>query len=172
MSRVRFLTAMAISSIVTDEVGELLILDGRATPPLAFEWLLIEGFVRKKLPLPTGVPGTTKARGVLSRNGRFGASTYLKAPGVFGFNGIYKPLATGIGLVTTELHPDERARELAVAWEREQGLLGVVDGSDSSTGGRLKRRLVEAVRSAVAVRSEEHTSELQSPLRISYAVFF
>src|SRR3546814_2495428 len=33
MSRVRFLTAMAISSIVTDEVGELLILDGRATPP-------------------------------------------------------------------------------------------------------------------------------------------
>src|SRR3546814_17559612 len=73
MSRVRFLTAMAISSIVTDEVGELLILDGRATPPLAFEWLLIEGFVRKKLPLPTGVPGTTKARGVLSRNGRLGA---------------------------------------------------------------------------------------------------
>src|SRR3546814_13988265 len=63
MSRVRFLTAMAISSIVTDEVGELLILDGRATPPLAFEWLLIEGFVRKKLPLPTGVPGTTQARG-------------------------------------------------------------------------------------------------------------
>lgn len=150
MGRIRFLTAMAVASIVTDEVGEVLVLDGRATPSLAFEWVLIEGFVRKKLPLPTGVPGTTKAKGVLSRNGRLGASTYLKAPGVFGFNGVYKPLATGIDVVTTELLPAERARELAVAWEREQGLPGFVDGPESSAGGRLRRRLVEAVRSAVA----------------------
>lgn len=149
MSRIRFLTAMAVASIVTDEVSEVLVLDGRATPSLAFEWLLLEGFVRKNVALPTGVPGTTKARGVLSRKGRLGASTYLKAPGVFGFNGVYKPLATGIRLVTNELLPDERARELVVTWEREQGLAGFVDANDSSDGARLRRRLVDAVRSAV-----------------------
>src|SRR3546814_11859318 len=126
MSRVRFLTAMAISSIVTDEVGELLILDGRATPPLAFEWLLIEGFVRKKLPLPTGVPGTTKARGVLSRNGRLGASPYLQPPGVFGSHGIYQPLASALVLVPTQPHPAEEARARAVAVERDNELLDFV----------------------------------------------
>ena len=152
MSRVRFLTAMAVSSIVTDEVGDVLVIDGRATPSLVFEWLLLEGFVRKKIELPTGVPGITKARGVRSNGGRLGAGTYLKAPGVFGFNGVYKPLATGIDLVTDDLMPEGRASDLVAAWEREQNLPGFLSGSSSSAGGKLRVRLASAVRAAVDAR--------------------
>jgi len=150
MGRVRFLTAMAVASIVTDEVGELLITDSRATPPLAFEWLLLEGYVRRNLTLPTGIPGTTKARGIRSSGGRLGASSYLKAPGVFGFNGVYKPLATGIQLVTDDLLPAAGAADLVAAWEKEQGLPGFLNGAPASAGRKVKDRLVTAVRAAVA----------------------
>lgn len=150
MGRVRFLTAMAVGSIVADEVGELLIVDGRATPPLAFEWLLLEGYVRRALTLPTGIPGTTKAKGIRSSGGRLGASTYLKAPGVFGFHGVYKPLATGIELLTGALLPSARAADLVGVWEKEQDLPGFLNGATGSSGRKLKDRLVTAVRAAVA----------------------
>lgn len=149
MSRVRFLTAMAVGAIVNDEVDEVSRNDGRATPALAFEWLLLEGFVRKNIALPTAVPGIAKARGVRSAGGRLGADTYLKAPGVFGFNGVYKPLAVGVNLVTDELRPNGRATDLVSVWEREQNLQGFLTGSSSSDGGKLRVRLASAVRAAV-----------------------
>src|SRR3546814_18703318 len=60
MRRVRFLTAMEIPSIVSDEVGERFIPDGRETPPLAFGWMLIVGFVRNKHTISHIIPGATK----------------------------------------------------------------------------------------------------------------
>jgi hypothetical protein len=153
MVRVRFLTAMAVGAIVTDEVGEVLIVDGRATPSLAFEWLLLEGFVRKNITLPFGVPGRLKAQGIRSAGKRLGAGSYLKAPGVFGFNGVYKPLATGIDLVTDALLPAARAADLVAAWEQEQNLPGFLSGGAGTAGGKVRRRTAEAVRAAVEATS-------------------
>src|SRR3546814_7143717 len=73
-------------------------------------------------------------------------------------------LATAIGL------PEEMVGEQFAAYDRmadaartEASLLSLLDNDDPDEG---------AVRSAVAtLRSEEHTSELQSLMRISYAVF-
>src|SRR3546814_5957199 len=61
------------------------------------------------------------------------------------------------------------------SWERRDGFGG--GGYWSSTGalyhGRLKLRdaASEAIDKSIFGRSEEHTSELQSLMRISYAVF-
>src|SRR3546814_4562395 len=44
-------------------------------------------------------------------------------------------------------------------------------GAPFQCGGELVRRAVSDQRAAVEDRSEEHTSELQSLMRISYAVF-
>src|SRR3546814_8022379 len=46
-----------------------------------------------------------------------------------------------------------------------------VCGIGAGTGGRTGGGAAEAICTAPALRSEEHTSELQSLMRISYAVF-
>src|SRR3546814_3867999 len=79
------------------------------------------------------------------------------------------------GCVTAATGPDRR-------WQREAGILR--DGSTSTTPKALpticahaaRRRARRSSRAAKAstgagTRSEEHTSELQSLMRISYAVF-
>lgn len=129
MGRVRYLTVMAVASIVTNEVGELLILDGRATPSLAFKWLLFEGYVRRSVPLPRPWHLQGEAGARPQRSPR--RELLPEGTGGVGFNGIYKPLATGLNLVTSHLLLAERARELALAWERENDLPGDVDGVDS-----------------------------------------
>src|SRR3546814_9099217 len=90
-------------------------------------------------------------------------------------------------------HPGQRIRELHfVAGARLLALQDVehlgsedVASDDRQGGGRIRRlRLLDQaadfrktavlapdVQHAVAIRSEEHTSELQSLMRISYAVF-
>src|SRR3546814_2906840 len=45
------------------------------------------------------------------------------------------------------------------------------DQADTAGGGNLGRGVARAARLAAFSRSEEHTSELQSLMRISYAVF-
>src|SRR3546814_5490118 len=55
--------------------------------------------------------------------------------------------------------------------ETAQQLVGEETGETYSSGQRLKLRLAEANPVSGALRSEEHTSELQSLMRISYAVF-
>src|SRR3546814_10377291 len=46
-----------------------------------------------------------------------------------------------------------------------------IQGNVLPTGGALKFRALGHDKSTIATRSEEHTSELQSLMRISYAVF-
>src|SRR3546814_3118122 len=66
---------------------------------------------------------------------------------------------------TTDLGPDERAAQLRLGavLQSEEGVLRVFPA-----GGEFRRG--EPLRLHV-LRSEEHTSELQSLMRISYAVF-
>jgi hypothetical protein len=57
-----------------------------------------------------------------------GASRYLKTPKVFGFHGVYRRLATHLGLVDDELTLNEYGRRLARIWATEQGYPDLVDG--------------------------------------------
>src|SRR5437899_7267851 len=63
MSRIRFITAMAVCSSATEGFAELPPGDGVSTPYLAFEWLLVTALARERS-LPeealAAVPGIMK----------------------------------------------------------------------------------------------------------------
>ena len=140
MQRFRFLTAMAVSATSCSDLVDHDSSDGRTTWPVAFEWLLIEAFVRRKIPTP-GVPGALKTKTVVARGERLSAGTYLKGPNVFGFHGVYKPLAVSLGIVTPDLAPGTNCAALTQAWERAHGLDGFTDGRPGTPGNRLRRRI-------------------------------
>lgn len=151
MSRVRFVTAMAVGALVCEPLLDTPSKDNVSTPAVCFEWLVVEAFVRRlHNAVPPGVPGSLKARNVISRQQRLSASTYLKAPSVFGFHGVYKPFAVDSRVVSTQLEPGRRCVEVARAWEQDQGLAGFIDEFPGTEGGLLRRRLRTAVGEALA----------------------
>lgn len=151
MLRIRFITAMAVGALAVQDLWDEPPSDGKTTPAIAFEWLVIEAFVRRipPNPIPPGIPGTQKARAVTSKGQRLSAPTYLKSPSVFGFNGIYKPFAVDAGAVSGELLPAARSIELVQAWEQEQGLEGFAAAISGTAGGRVRGQIATAVRTAL-----------------------
>ncbi len=150
MQRVRFVTAMAVGAMACETLADELPGDGISTPAICFEWLVLEGFVRR-LPaheIPVGVPGSQKARVVVNRGQRLSAATYLKGPSVFGFNGVYKPFSVDAGIVGTDLAPGPRCADLVRAWEAEQGFVGFTDSVPGTDGARLRSHLRDGVRAA------------------------
>lgn len=141
MNRFRFLTAIAVASAVCEDFIEERGSDGRTTPQVAFEWLVLESFAHRSSTVPVGVPGMQKARAVRDRRDRLSANSYLKAPSIFGFHGVYKPLAIEFDIVTPTLGPGKRQHELVSAWERDNDLIGFLDRSQDSDGGWLRRDL-------------------------------
>lgn len=151
MLRLRFVTAMAVGTMACETLADEMPADGITTPAIGFEWLVIEGFVRR-LPLremPAGVPGSQKARAVISRNERLSAATYLKGPSVFGFNGVYKPFAVDTGIVTADLETGVRGAGLVRAWELEQGFAGFTDDVPGTEGRKLRVAIRDQVRQAL-----------------------
>jgi hypothetical protein len=126
MNRVRFLTALTVGAVVTEELVYLPPTDGESMPSVCFEWLVLESFVRKNKQTQAleaiGIPGTSKASAVLAKGQRLTAANYLKAPRVFGFFGVYLPLAIGLRLVDDARLPGERWTELTRVWETENEL--------------------------------------------------
>lgn len=122
MQRVRFLTAMAVGSQVNERPkGDTS--EGDVSPNLVWEWLVVEALVRalgddRQV---WGVPGTQVARRALNQHGYLDARSYLKTPRIFGFHGVYKRLATHLGLVDIYLEPGPNAEGLADAWARGLG---------------------------------------------------
>jgi hypothetical protein len=151
MQRIRFVTAMAVGATACETLVEELPADGISRPAICFEWLVIEGFVRRLPPnqIPAGVPGSLKARAVVNRKQRLSAATYLKGPAVFGFNGVYKPFAVDAGVVGAELEPGSRCPEVTRAWEAEQGFPGFTDAVPGTEGGRLRSQIRHQVRAAL-----------------------
>jgi hypothetical protein len=151
MLRVRFVTVIAVGSVACETLADEPPADGVTTPAVAFEWLTIEGFARRLPPnlMPHGVPGSLKARTVVSRNERLSASTYLKGPSVFGFNGVYKPFAVDARVVGADLEPGPRCAELVRAWEQDQGFPGFTDAVPNTDGGRLRGTIRDQVRNAL-----------------------
>lgn len=140
MQRIRFLTAMAVGALVTegmeDEPAQR-----DASPYLVWEWLVVEALIRETGNDPSvwGVPGTVVARRALDQHGYLDAHSYLKTPRIFGFHGVYKRLATHLGLVNVHLGPGPMAEGLVDAWARGRGL-GGLEGAK-----RLMARWTEAV---------------------------
>lgn len=135
MQRIRFLTAMAVGALATqdleDRPGER-----DASPYLVWEWLVVEAFIRelgddKEM---WGVPGTLVVRRALNQHGYVDARSYLKTPRIFGFHGVYKRLATHLGVVDVHLGPGPNAEELVDAWARDQNL-GGLEGARPTLSG-------------------------------------
>lgn len=174
MFRVRFLTAMAVASPITEPFSDLAPGDGVSTPFLAFEWLLIEAFARDPEiteEAPFRIPGILKARSVVARKAHLDARSYLKTPKVFGFHGVYKRLAVALGILDQDLVLLPRGEELVRTWQEECGLTGYLEDQADTVGGALRRRVQEAVSSAYAAGSVQdsfkarHWKELTSSLR-------
>jgi len=118
MERPRFLTAMAVAAAVCERLDELA-RDGVTPPHIVFEWLLVEAFARLKEDESRGVPGILKAR-IARRNGEsMRASAYLRSPSVFGFHGVYKPIATHTRILDEDFRLSELGYELLQAWESD-----------------------------------------------------
>src|SRR4051812_49081009 len=149
--RIRFVTAVAVGAMACETLADELPADGISTPSICFEWLVLEGFARRLAPndIPTGVPGSQKARVVVGQKQRLSAATYLKGPSVFGFNGVYKPFAVDSHVVGGGLEPGPRCAELVRAWEVDQGLIGFTDAVPGTDGGNLRTHLREQVRDAL-----------------------
>lgn len=72
-----------------------------------------------------GVPGTLLARRALDQHGYLDARSYLKTPRVFGFHGVYKRLATHLGIVNVHLKIGPNTESLVDSWARDLGLGGL-----------------------------------------------
>lgn len=160
MSRPRFLTAMAVGAVVCDGLEDSLASDGITPVSVVFEWLVVEAFARCASPQAVQrTAGIQKARDAQKASERMSARTYLRAPTVFGFHGIYKPLARQLSVVDVDLRLSEKGRELIREWEKEQGLVGFFP---SSIGGEVGRAFRQILRSAVEEAMREGYSSRSS----------
>lgn len=145
MRRVRFVTAAAVGALASDDLFDVPPTDGVSSPSICFEWLVLEAFARRPTegaPLDSsGVPGSAKVRSVVAQNKRLMARNYLKSPNVFGFTGVYLPLARHLEVLDDSRRPAARITELTRAWETDQGLAGFTDATPRSDGGQLRNRL-------------------------------
>jgi hypothetical protein len=126
MQRIRFLTAMAVGALVTEGLDD----DPRlrdSSPYLVWEWLVVEALMRSKTDDGSvwGVPGTLVAQRALNQHGYLDARSYLKTPRIFGFHGVYKRLATHLGMIDVHLGAGPNAEKLVDAWARGLGLGGI-----------------------------------------------
>ncbi len=149
MQRVRFVTAIAACAELLVEPADTLGPDG--TPAyLAFEWLVVEALVRRT---PAGgiaaVPGAQLARRRIREPRRhLSGASYLNAPKVFGFHGVYKRLARDLRIVDDRFRLDQHGHELLREWEQDSNLSGFIERRRNTSGGRLAGEMTRQVRSA------------------------
>ena len=145
MSRPRFVTAIAVSAAVCEGLEDRFAADGVTPAYLVFEWLVVEAFGRAGKPeLTLKTPGTQKAHDVRTSGDVMCARTYLKTPTVFGFHGVYKPLARNLGIVDDELRLADRGYELLKIWQSEQGMEGFFESATGSGPGRSARQVMRS----------------------------
>jgi hypothetical protein len=147
MGNPRFVTAIAIGAHVCNEWDtDAVAADGITPPWLVWEWFVVEAFVRtENSPSETsGVPGIQKVRRALRHQRPLCASAYLKTPSAFGFTGVFRRLAQGIGIITDDGTLDDNGYELVSAWAKDQGLDGFLD-VPTGTGPAFRERLRRAV---------------------------
>jgi hypothetical protein len=160
MGRPRFVTAMAVGACVCDEWDTDAIAADEVTPPwLVWEWFVVEAFVRAEDLLSgiSRVPGIQKVRRALRNQRPVSATAYLKTPTAFGFTGVFRRLARGIGIVTDDGSLDDGGYELVSAWAKDQGLDGIIDAS-AGEGHGFRERLRRAVAQGMEKGHTTHQS--------------
>jgi hypothetical protein len=154
MWRPRFLTAIAVTSLVVEPLAEELAKDGVTPPWLIFEWYYVEAVAALADREGNGlrrIPGIDKARVALRDRVPLNATRYLKTPKVFGYHGVYKRLATHVDIVDDSLALGENGHGLLRTWESEQGLSGFSDREQTEgEAAKLRHMLRDAVRQALA----------------------
>lgn len=153
MQRVRFLTWIAAGALSIEGLHDVPAADRVTTPEIALEWNIVEVFARQRS-LPQAatqrLPGIAKARSAVARNARLDAPSYLRGPRVFGFFGVYRRLARGLGIIDDRDLLLTRGEQLLRSWEAEApDVEGFVDRRHGSPGGYLSKRLEEATRRAL-----------------------
>ncbi len=125
---------------------------------LVFEWLVVEAFARasdRNAFMRT--PGIGKAQEVRDTGNVMSARTYLRVPTVFGFNGVYKPLAQALDIVREvddQFHLRDAGYELLRVWQEEQKRTGFLDSSlGQATARPFARRCAPRSRTAFATAS-------------------
>ena len=147
MGHPRFVTAMAVGACVCEEWDTDAVAADEITPPwLVWEWFVVEAFVRAEESLSgiSGIPGIQKVRRALRNQRPVSATAYLKTPTAFGFTGVFRRLARGIGILTDDGTLDDGGYELVSAWAKDQGLDGIIDASGGD-GRAFRERLRRAV---------------------------
>jgi hypothetical protein len=157
MGNPRLVTAMAVGACVCEDWDTDAVAADEITPPwLVWEWFVVEAFVRAEPSLGdiSGVPGTRKVRRALRTQRPVSASSYLKTPTAFGFTGVFRRLAVGIGILTEDGRLDDGGYELVTAWAKDQGLNGIIDAFGGD-GRAFRERLRRAVAQG---REKGHTT--------------
>lgn len=147
MGHPRFATAIAIGARICDDWdADAVAADGLTPAWLVWEWFVVEAFVRTEAsPSATfRVPGIQKVRRALRNRRPVCAAAYLKTPNAFGFTGVFRRLARGIGMITEDGTLDDGGYELVSAWAKDQGLDGFLDASGGA-GPAFRERLRRAV---------------------------
>lgn len=151
MGHPRFVTAIAVGARVCEDWDADAVAADDLTPPwLVWEWFVVEAFVRSEDSSSTmsGVPGIQKVRRALRNRRPVCATAYLKTPSAFGFTGVYRRLARGIGIITDDGTLDDGGYELVSAWAKDQGLDGFLEasgGAGSSYRERLRRAVAQGM---------------------------
>jgi len=149
MRRIRFVTAMCAAAHVCSRGHEpdAVATDGVTPPWLVFEWFVVESLVRSHAGAEDSlrIPGVAKVRSAIRQGRPISNSSYLKTPKVFGYSGIFRRLCTTARILTADHLLDDGGFAILRAWERDVGLRGFLDGSDSTPGGRFREELRHVV---------------------------
>lgn len=156
-SHPRFLTSMAVSFAVCGDLDEDAGFVESIPAWQVFEWYCVEGLVRKSESKGiVGLPGRDKAARAIEEGVPLSPKRYLKSPAIFGFHGVYRPLARDLGIERND-RLGEAGYELLSVWAKEQGLEGF-NGATEGPGVSLRRNLQSAVKEGLAQNATARTS--------------
>lgn len=149
MKHPRYLTAMAVGAVVCSGFSEdELATDEASAPWQVYEWYVASALVKRfEKDNPTqllGMPGREKTTNAFKDGVPLSAIRYLKTPSVFGFHGVYRTLAKGIGLIDGN-QVGEFGVKLIDVWEKEQNLEGFRVGLNGKSGNDFRNKLKDAI---------------------------
>lgn len=139
MSNPRFALLAAVGAYAYEPLIGTVSHDGKTTPDVAFEWLVLEALAyRGGRDALKGLPGSQKASAAKVSGRRLSPGSYLVAPRIFGFNGVYRPFCQDAAILRPEGTCGPAAYALLEAWQADQRLDGFVSGPPGSLGHRLR----------------------------------
>jgi hypothetical protein len=134
------------------------------SPDIAFERIVVECLARSnpnEVQLDSGIPGITKAHAALLAKSRLSARGYLKSPSVFGFFGIYRPLATALGLNGRNGGTLQPGMNVLEGLQTDQEIAGLTTFAHGSQGAQLVDWLTQETGRALETGS--NTFKVRSP---------